>query len=563
MAIPRRPSLLTLTLASGLLMAATGCTPGSDPVSSSADIEESSPDYYACALPGQEPVIDAGGNWGELGIWCDPDALADIYPGIEEKIAQRYAGLIIRHERSPWNYRKPVIARQVKVLTVSTHIALEQQGVRDSWQTDELDAFMLAMLTTAYQESFFSEYKLIDGKLRLMRGDAGHAHGIMQIYDKWHYDAVYSEDVGWDLLHNESYGIHFFLDKWEAAKQAFYDGKADCVGSGGMVDYHALARSAYAVYNGGNLGAVCRWTDPSASYAKNDTAFETKWQQLASKDLQAEYGWVTSYPAALEGIEHIDFTGILGLTSLPGGACGDGIVSDAEGCDDGNTFDGDGCSATCTVESGYSCGGEPSARSTSCGDGYVALDEACDDGNELDGDGCNAGCGTEKGFACNGEPSYCSSSCGDGVIASDEACDDKNGVDGDGCSACHVDSGYSCDGEPSSCVPPDPPPTPSAGQGGSGGSGSDGAGQGGGPSTGPADGDPYADDPSSQGDPHGDDGGWDPNEESDPFAGGEAPPKGAPAADGGCTMGGPGSGSGGAALMLLLAAAAWRRRRTP
>jgi MYXO-CTERM domain-containing protein len=528
-------------------------------VSDSSNIEEASPDYYACALPGEEPLIDATGNWGELGIWCDPAAMEDFYPGIAETIAQRYGGLIVRHRRSPWEFRKPVIARQVKVLTVSSHIALEQRGLRGSWQQDEIDAFMHAVLATAYQESFFSQYKLVDGQLRLMRGDAGHAHGMMQIYDKWHSDAVYKENVGWDLLTNQNYGLHFYLEKWEAAKQAFYDGTANCIGSGGVVDYHALARSSYSIYNGGNLGEVCRWADAGATYAKNDVAYETRWQSLAGKDLLAQYDWVTSYPAALEGIEHIDFLGILGLTSLPGGSCGDGIVSDGEGCDDGNLFEGDGCSDTCAIESGFSCGGEPSSCSTSCGDGLVATGEGCDDGNGIDGDGCNAGCGAEKGFACSGEPSVCASSCGDGVIASDELCDDGNTLAGDGCSGCGIDDGYSCDGEPSSCVPPEPPTPPSGGNG-EGGSGEGGSGSGeGGAASG---GDPYGDDPSGEDDPWGDDDGWDPDDE-DPFYGDdEAPPKaGEPVAESGCAMGGRGDGSDGAALMLLLAAAVLRRRR--
>lgn len=40
--------------------------------------------------------------------------------------------------------------------------------------------------------------------------------------------------------------------------------------------------------------------------------------------------------------------------------CGDGSIDGAEGCDDQNTDDGDGCSATCTVEDGWQCTGEPS-----------------------------------------------------------------------------------------------------------------------------------------------------------------------------------------------------------
>ncbi len=41
-------------------------------------------------------------------------------------------------------------------------------------------------------------------------------------------------------------------------------------------------------------------------------------------------------------------------------ACGNGILDPGEQCDDGNVIAGDGCSANCTIESGFSCTGQPS-----------------------------------------------------------------------------------------------------------------------------------------------------------------------------------------------------------
>jgi cysteine-rich repeat protein len=40
--------------------------------------------------------------------------------------------------------------------------------------------------------------------------------------------------------------------------------------------------------------------------------------------------------------------------------CGDGAIDGLEGCDDTNVVAGDGCSATCEVEVGFVCEGEPS-----------------------------------------------------------------------------------------------------------------------------------------------------------------------------------------------------------
>lgn len=81
--------------------------------------------------------------------------------------------------------------------------------------------------------------------------------------------------------------------------------------------------------------------------------------------------------------------------------CGNGkTYAASEQCDDGGNADGDGCSATCQVESGYTCSGQPSVCVIKCGDGVLAANEQCDDGNVTDGDGCSANCKIEAGFTC-------------------------------------------------------------------------------------------------------------------------------------------------------------------
>jgi cysteine-rich repeat protein len=143
--------------------------------------------------------------------------------------------------------------------------------------------------------------------------------------------------------------------------------------------------------------------------------------------------------------------------------CGNGAIetswlpsgtSSTEACDDGNTTAGDGCSATCTIESGYSCSGAPSMCAPICGDGLVTGPEQCDDGNTAIGDGCSATCTVEPGFSCMGHPSACVHICGDGLIVNGEGCDDGNLVADDGCSdTCVVEEGWNCSGEPSMCSP--------------------------------------------------------------------------------------------------------------
>lgn len=75
--------------------------------------------------------------------------------------------------------------------------------------------------------------------------------------------------------------------------------------------------------------------------------------------------------------------------------CGDGQIEAPETCDDNDAVGGDGCSATCQVETGWSCIGQPSACDTICGDTIViAGEEECDDGNGIDTDGCTTQCQT-------------------------------------------------------------------------------------------------------------------------------------------------------------------------
>lgn len=133
--------------------------------------------------------------------------------------------------------------------------------------------------------------------------------------------------------------------------------------------------------------------------------------------------------------------------------CGDGIIDGLETCDDGNDTPGDGCSASCMLEAGWDCSGEPTVCTSVCGDGLVVGTEGCDDGGTTPGDGCDATCGVETGYSCAGEPSVCAPICGDGLITGAETCDDGGATPGDGCSdSCQLESGWDCSGEPTVCT---------------------------------------------------------------------------------------------------------------
>ncbi len=60
----------------------------------------------------------------------------------------------------------------------------------------------------------------------------------------------------------------------------------------------------------------------------------------------------------------------------PTAICGDRWMMGTEGCDDGNTTAGDGCSATCTIEGGYNCTGNPSVCTQDTGPTITAVNAA-------------------------------------------------------------------------------------------------------------------------------------------------------------------------------------------
>jgi cysteine-rich repeat protein len=68
----------------------------------------------------------------------------------------------------------------------------------------------------------------------------------------------------------------------------------------------------------------------------------------------------------------------MGMPSMCSPICGNGAIHAPETCDDGGTTSGNGCSATCTVETGYTCMGMPSVCNGICGDGLVRGTETCD-----------------------------------------------------------------------------------------------------------------------------------------------------------------------------------------
>jgi len=135
--------------------------------------------------------------------------------------------------------------------------------------------------------------------------------------------------------------------------------------------------------------------------------------------------------------------------------CGDSVVTPTlgEACDPPNV--GMGCSATCKVEAGWTCVGLGPSTCVKpvCGNGIVDPGEQCDDNNTNSLDGCSSTCTVEAGWACPNPGATCVAKCGDGKLLGLEKCDDGNKISGDGCNAgCKIEVGFKCPTPGAKCV---------------------------------------------------------------------------------------------------------------
>jgi cysteine-rich repeat protein len=185
--------------------------------------------------------------------------------------------------------------------------------------------------------------------------------------------------------------------------------QSSCAPTGGLVDDGAVVRSFDCTIPEPNNPPVLT----AGTYKIGTIVWDTA-DIVSPGDTQtiAAYidGLVDGVSAVING-NIVDVTASVVLESavlnviVP--ICGNGVIEGLnEACDDGDTTPGDGCDASCQVEPGWSCAGEPSICSA-CGDGGIGGTEECDDGGTAPGDGCDASCQIETGWGCSHEPSVC------------------------------------------------------------------------------------------------------------------------------------------------------------
>lgn len=130
--------------------------------------------------------------------------------------------------------------------------------------TDEKNAWITLVTSTAAHESYLSHYRRSqDKKIKMMRGDLGHGHGLMQLDDRAHFNAV-EKGIAWNLAKNFIYGMDILYTQWLRSQTA------KCIRN--TTYWKDRIRSAWSAYNGGS-GKICRWSNNQDPWAKNDKNF--------------------------------------------------------------------------------------------------------------------------------------------------------------------------------------------------------------------------------------------------------------------------------------------------
>ncbi len=206
-----------------------------------------------------------GGSWvfGIAPAGCD----AGVF-GEDNYVWDTYIPVVYNEKKSSSSERGRYMNELAAVLKESATLYIRKRKPKVS--TSEVAGFVRAIFAMAHQESYWSHYrKYSDLRLKMMRGDSGHGHGMMQVDDRWHFVAI-KKGVGWNLVDNLIYAFEMYYSQWEKAIQA------KCVPNAN--DYRARARAAYSAYNGGS-SKICRWTNPSDKWAGNDKGFVDKYDK--------------------------------------------------------------------------------------------------------------------------------------------------------------------------------------------------------------------------------------------------------------------------------------------
>ena len=215
-------------------------------------------DYWQC-------LNRVGGEWnfGRIPYACDISPF-----GTETHVTNNYAPVVFDDNAASRNTERDRYMQELYafIRDAADYYLLTRKPDASS---DERSAWQHAIYSIAHQESFWSHYRdASDGRMKMIRGDSGHGHGMMQIDDRWHFTAIDEEGKGFKLIENMIYAQDIYYAEWQRAPDQW------CLDS--ATNWRDRSRSAYSAYNGGPI-KICRWTDPNDTWAQNDENFAQKY----------------------------------------------------------------------------------------------------------------------------------------------------------------------------------------------------------------------------------------------------------------------------------------------
>ena len=238
----------------------TSSTPSMAPsVSPTATTPIASPSLTPEPSPTATPASTSWLSW-PLQILSPSNAYAD-EPGILgelESVAHVLRRAVVNATNAE-RYRNDM--GQLLDLSTKRQLSIDQVDARFQ------PVYKNLVLSAAWQESCWRQFILVDGHVRWLESSTGDI-GLMQV-NKRVWRGFYNIDrLKWDVLYNAGAGVEILSRMMEYAVRS---GGRDPKGA-------ALARSAYAGYNGGPA-ALHRWTrhEPAEQRAI-DNAFWQKYQ---------------------------------------------------------------------------------------------------------------------------------------------------------------------------------------------------------------------------------------------------------------------------------------------
>ncbi|MBT1063022.1 hypothetical protein KJY73_05510 [Bowmanella sp. Y26] len=199
--------------------------------------------YYLCA---HKITDNTSWNFGTAPAYCDIEPFGD------PEFVRTYLAEIAFNTAQPTGDER---ARYMNALnaTIRDGAAYYLSVRKPDASAAEEEAWVEAIKAVANQETFWSHYRdaVVDGRMKMMRGDSGHGHGMMQVDDRWHFARI-NEGKGWQIFENMLYAMEIFYSEWQNAAQASCLSAPD--------NWSERTRAAYAAYNGGP-SRICRWHD--------------------------------------------------------------------------------------------------------------------------------------------------------------------------------------------------------------------------------------------------------------------------------------------------------------